>query len=597
VAVRTGGDDRGGEGAVIRKRPFSVISESSDVSKATHRSKQDTTNESTRSHVSTSASYTIPSNLQPGRTDPAAFQGRQGDSSHPLEEQDSSNTQQISTNPTFSSFLSLTPGGESQLAVSAVTGNSDVCPDNAIKASNSAAIMSPATASTIATQDPTSSIANPSTTVPYYSRGTVNTLGITTPQQSPLSYQSQQPYAQPQLNLLYINPATGAATLQLAGAGSNQGHQNPNALMLPGAPQQQQQQQQQQPMFYPIQSQTTPLMNAANVQRLSHHCAPLAPTAPVVVMPNLPTMVAQGQQAFTDNAWLNQNNLGSTVVSSFSNERNEMNPVNGSNLVTISNPDNLAVETATTSAASTPQMQGELQSTFPGKFGMNNILSGQLHPGRDALSQAPPPVQQAAAAMTSVANAVAPSFDLAQNQLQHALNAHLTDPKNATLNSGSEVEPLTLYMRLDHDQLSEYQVLVRKQLEIYTATQEDVNVNAQGRKKQVYVGQIGLMCRHCSFLSTPNRAKGSLYFPNALDGLYQAAQNMARTHLRSTCQYISPLVKSELGRLSKVREKAIGGKQYWADGARALGMYDSRQGIRLDRNRAGPKQDDYHEER
>ena len=55
-----------------------------------------------------------------------------------------------------------------------------------------------------------------------------------------------------------------------------------------------------------------------------------------------------------------------------------------------------------------------------------------------------------------------------------------------------------LSLKCDDEQLSEYQMLVRKQLEVFEAQPEDVESNTQGRKKQVVLGQVGLRCRHVS---------------------------------------------------------------------------------------------------
>jgi hypothetical protein len=47
-----------------------------------------------------------------------------------------------------------------------------------------------------------------------------------------------------------------------------------------------------------------------------------------------------------------------------------------------------------------------------------------------------------------------------------------------------------LALSCDDEQLSEYQMLVRKQLEVFEAQPEDVESNTQGRKKQVVLGQV-----------------------------------------------------------------------------------------------------------
>jgi hypothetical protein len=77
---------------------------------------------------------------------------------------------------------------------------------------------------------------------------------------------------------------------------------------------------------------------------------------------------------------------------------------------------------------------------------------------------------------------------------------------------------IPLALSCDVDQLSEYQILVRRQLEIFEATQEDVESNTQGRKKQVVLGQIGIRCRHCAGFPLRQRGRGAVYYPAKLQG-------------------------------------------------------------------------------
>jgi hypothetical protein len=176
-----------------------------------------------------------------------------------------------------------------------------------------------------------------------------------------------------------------------------------------------------------------------------------------------------------------------------------------------------------------------------------------------------------------------------------------------------QVQPtgIPLSLSCDEDQLSEYQVLIRKQLEVFVATQEDVESNTQGRKKQLYQGQVGIRCRHCAASPLRQRGKGAVYYPArlqgkiacspcqsvwplflmlvimAFSGVYQAAQNMASTHLCESCQSIPHPIKQQLCGLRERRDTAGGGKQYWADGARALGLHETKEGLRL-KGRGGP---------
>ena len=135
-----------------------------------------------------------------------------------------------------------------------------------------------------------------------------------------------------------------------------------------------------------------------------------------------------------------------------------------------------------------------------------------------------------------------------------------------------------LYLTIVH---LEYQVLIRQQLEIFQAGAEDVDSNTQGRKKQLFLGQVGLRCRHCALLPVKARGRGAVYYPMKLQSIYQAGQNMAWSHLCEACEQIPNDVKVNIRQLKERRDNANGGKQYWADGCRALGVYETEQGLRL----------------
>ena len=61
---------------------------------------------------------------------------------------------------------------------------------------------------------------------------------------------------------------------------------------------------------------------------------------------------------------------------------------------------------------------------------------------------------------------------------------------------------------------------------------------------------------------------------------------MASTHLCDSCTCIPPNVKQQLRVLRDRRDTAAGGKQYWGDGARAMGLHECNEGLRL--RRRGP---------
>jgi hypothetical protein len=158
---------------------------------------------------------------------------------------------------------------------------------------------------------------------------------------------------------------------------------------------------------------------------------------------------------------------------------------------------------------------------------------------------------------------------------------------NMSLVAKTKSPAMSLRLSFDDEHLSEYQILVRKQLEVFEAQQDDVQSNTQGRKKSVTLGQVGLRCKHCAGLPLRQRGKGAVYYPTKLQGIYQAAQNMANSHLAESCQLIGDDLKAAIKALRQRRDMASGGKMYWADGARALGIYEAVDGLRIAQRGSG----------
>ena len=141
--------------------------------------------------------------------------------------------------------------------------------------------------------------------------------------------------------------------------------------------------------------------------------------------------------------------------------------------------------------------------------------------------------------------------------------------------------PIVLYMTCDDDALSDYQCLVRKNIELFEAQYQDIESNAQGRNRPIVLGQVGIQCKHCTHLPPKHRARGAVYYPAKLEGLYQAAQNQANGHLAEHCNHVPAEVRAELIRLKDRKSSAGGGKKYWADGVRVLGVYEDAHGLRF----------------
>lgn len=145
--------------------------------------------------------------------------------------------------------------------------------------------------------------------------------------------------------------------------------------------------------------------------------------------------------------------------------------------------------------------------------------------------------------------------------------------------------PVTLYLQYDIENLSEYQRECRKCIELFEASNADLDVQIQGRNKPIVLGQVGIRCKACSNVSSRQRARASCYFPKTCEGLYQAAQNLFALHLLKYCTVIDPAKRESLSSLkdggSKWKSGAGAGKTYWANGVRLLGVYEDVHGLRF----------------
>lgn len=141
--------------------------------------------------------------------------------------------------------------------------------------------------------------------------------------------------------------------------------------------------------------------------------------------------------------------------------------------------------------------------------------------------------------------------------------------------------PTPLFMECDEDSLSEYQCLIRNQIELFEADEDEAASSVQGRNKQIVEGQVGIRCRHCTVVPPRRRQKGCMYFPTKLDRIYQAAQNLSAFHLCEHCKHVPDDVRKKILVLRERKSPAGGGKRYWAEGVRCLGVVEESNGLRF----------------
>jgi hypothetical protein len=164
------------------------------------------------------------------------------------------------------------------------------------------------------------------------------------------------------------------------------------------------------------------------------------------------------------------------------------------------------------------------------------------------------------------------------NNLTNSFSLHSTD--RATI-PNTEITAVPMDCESDQQSLSKYQVLIRRQLEYFVSQEDDVAYSVQGRKKQIVIGQVGIRCRHCSYLPHRLRGRGAGYYPAKLSGVYQAAQNMATNHLNQHCNVIPAAIREELCSLRGGRHEssAGGGKQYWTNKCTDIGLIEHDDGV------------------
>jgi hypothetical protein len=144
--------------------------------------------------------------------------------------------------------------------------------------------------------------------------------------------------------------------------------------------------------------------------------------------------------------------------------------------------------------------------------------------------------------------------------------------------------PILLYLSCNPDHLSEYQCLIRKHIELFEANHSEVQSRIKGRNKPIVLGQVGIRCRYCAHVTPPHtRARGAMYYSHKLAGIYQSAQILSQGHLLELCPFVPAELREEMKALkSKKVSAATSGKDYWANTAKALGVYEDQYGLRFE---------------
>lgn len=153
--------------------------------------------------------------------------------------------------------------------------------------------------------------------------------------------------------------------------------------------------------------------------------------------------------------------------------------------------------------------------------------------------------------------------------------------KALATNSGQT--PLTPSSRVllaiseDKEWLSDMDCFIRRNLEVFCASEDDVQVAQEDRKYPVAAGQVGIRCIHCAM---SNDARGAaVAYPYSITGVYESVREFQRLHLE-TCTNIPRNTKTKLESFKGSASLSSVLRKYYVLAAQALGMYDTAEGIR-----------------
>jgi len=153
--------------------------------------------------------------------------------------------------------------------------------------------------------------------------------------------------------------------------------------------------------------------------------------------------------------------------------------------------------------------------------------------------------------------------------------------QSTTNNSGPPSPSSRILVAIPEDKewLSDIDSYVRKQLEVFCATEEDVAAAREDRKYPISVGQVGIRCIHCSIAQGNNAIGHAIAYPFSISGIYESVKEFHRLHLDS-CPNLPATSKAKLQSMKGASSLSSVLRKYYTLAAKALGLVDTRDGIR-----------------
>ena len=164
---------------------------------------------------------------------------------------------------------------------------------------------------------------------------------------------------------------------------------------------------------------------------------------------------------------------------------------------------------------------------------------------------------------------------------------------------------VSMTLKDDIKYLNELHVLIRNQLELFSATDEDVQTQQAGRRYPTVRGKVGVRCIHCARVVLPKPPKdrvwpsGAVSYPLNSGGVYSVCTQKPALHFRA-CPNISDEIKAQIYRLTHdshgnsnrrtTFNNTLGGSNamtattYYSVSLKRLGLVDVSGGMRFGRD-------------
>ena len=90
-----------------------------------------------------------------------------------------------------------------------------------------------------------------------------------------------------------------------------------------------------------------------------------------------------------------------------------------------------------------------------------------------------------------------------------------------------------LCLPTDAKYLTSSSCLLRKQIEVFSSSIEDISIQ-HTRYRPIVVGAVAIRCIHCRHVPRSQRARGAVIFPSTIKLIYQSVRNFQR-YVVTTC--------------------------------------------------------------